>query len=132
MSKERELLKKAASFLHDTYDGVSYMEILLREIDEVLEEPVAKPVAWMVKFQGAGIMLLETKDERPDFEDGSWVEHEYIPLYTHPPRQPVQLSDDEKVNCYESAMKQHLRPQDKSAVLKVIDSAIAAYEEKQK
>lgn len=113
MSKERELLRKAASFLHDTYDGVSYMESLLQEIDEVLEEPEVEPVActnsdsWNCKY------CNKSKD-CPALNDSKNF---------YPPRQPVQLSKSEIFEIWDK----HI-----GGLFGFAYDLIAAYEEKQK
>ncbi len=124
MSRERELLRKAASFLHDTYDGVSYMESLLQEIDEVLEEPEAEPVAWMWKGND-GLVYFENSGD-PD--------HNWTPLYTHTPRQSVQFSDDEIIRKWTGDSEaESVRPVlGRNKIINFARAVIAAYEEKQK
>lgn len=85
MSEARELLKRAASALHDTFDGVKYMEPLIEEIDAYLAKPEPEPVAFMSKNLDAVKLPSNILTGSKRF---------IIPLYAEPPaRKP--LSDKE-------------------------------------
>ena len=82
MSKERELLLKAVSYLHDTYDGVKYMENLLEEIDNYLSEPEAEPVVWWDGDASTNGECMTEALRKLHIEKGSTTYKDYpIPLY---------------------------------------------------
>lgn len=104
MSEARELLKRAASVLHDKFDGVKYMEPLIEEIDAYLAKPEPEPDYWhVVDKEGNSIYSASFKQacidhineamlaDSWDSDVGLWVVR---PLYTElPVRKP--LTDDE-------------------------------------
>lgn len=88
MSEARELLKRAASVLHDKFDGVKYMEPLIEEIDAYLAKPEPEPFGWFIEEKGMFVYGKNANDK--------WVSAGYTvtPLYPeHHARKP--LSDDE-------------------------------------
>lgn len=114
MSKERQLLRRAATYLqNDCSDGA---EKIRAEIKSLLEEPEAEPVGVFTgKFYPVGdniVIEVKCSGAIPRVGDK---------LYTHPPRQPVQLSDDELIEI----LKEYSNP------IKFARAVIAAYEEKQ-
>ncbi len=107
MSIERELLKRAYQ-----YRGSDMPLVLEAAIEAELAKPEPEPVAWMVKFKDAGIVLLQQRNDRPDFEDGNWVDHEYIPLYASPTARKslsnseiLRLARDNYPSCNQMILK---------------------------
>jgi hypothetical protein len=142
-----ELLKavpKTARLIVDSADGISSTVYpvghLCHEAAEALEiancdlkEPAQEPVAIVEnerKYSGHGYGSVETDDltivslkSMKTFKSGDL-------LYTHP-HQWQGLTDDERIKCYEtSGHKQHIRPQDKFAVLELSIAIEQALKEK--
>lgn len=100
-------------------ENCKYMQVvrekqeLEKKLESLLAEPEAEPVAWQYKDSAGNIGYSNM--------DGSGQDGR-IPLHTHPPRQPVQLSDDEIIEIL----------LDHCNTVKFARAVIAAYEEKQK
>ena len=90
-----------------------------------LKQPAQEPVATVRSYNGLvgfhanqkQINILKDKHEHP--------------LYLHPAQTWQGLSDEERIKCYEtSGHKQHIRPQDKFAVLELSIAIEQALKEK--
>ena len=93
MRTDRELLQSALDALNlinhrgNTDDELMQVGQTITQIQERLAEPEDEPVAWM-DDKGYTVSASKThpNEKYPRFP---------IPLYRHPPRQPVRLSDEE-------------------------------------
>ena len=99
MSEARELLKRAASVLHDKFDGVKYMEPLIEEIDAYLAKPEPEPVAYMTSDKRMLIFADVIKKNLDTTADGM------TPLYSEPPAQnPLSI---ELLNRFETLIEKY-------------------------
>jgi len=99
-----------------------------------LEQPAQEPYGYIAQdasgldkpiFNNSEKQLLQTVDDL-----NHWDDFIVKPLYTHP-HQWQGLTDDERIKCYEaSGHKQHIRPQDKFAVLELSIAIEQALKEK--
>ena len=94
---DRELLKDALDALEEirSVDTADYWD-LMEEIRDRLAEPEEEPYtyAFEVGVKNTDKKVAITLDE-PRFPVGVVCDSPIFPLYHHPPRQPVRLSDEE-------------------------------------
>ena len=123
--------------------AVEYTSLELEQINPAIiackealskQELAQEPVAWQIFHSGVGMRDCEfttinpaSLDEQPSLLNSK----RYIrPLYAHH-KQWQGLTDDERIKCYEtSGHKQHIRPQDKFAVLELSIAIEQASKEK--
>lgn len=87
----RELLKRAATILHDHFDGVAWVEPLLDEIETELAQPEPKPVAWMVENHPANKTFANfTPNFNSHFEK---LGCKITPLYAEPVDQSTRIAE---------------------------------------
>jgi Tfp pilus assembly protein FimV len=94
MKTDRELLEDALNVL-DKGQWIHPSSTLHNEIRARLAEPEDEPVCWFDEDDCSIEMAFEWDED----------EDHTIPLYRHPPRQPVRLSDDEIQECFDIAQK---------------------------
>lgn len=122
MSKERQLLHRAATYLqNDCSDGA---EKLRAEIKSYLAEPEAEPIATVTENDGESFTIDWDSLRLDELTVGT-------DLYTHPPRQPVQLSDDEIIRIFSRTGWEVLPISTSEELIECARAVIAAYEEKQ-
>ena len=128
ISTEKRLAKLEQESKQPSQEVVEIMDVMQygQSFTKIAAEPAQEPMAWMYE-NDVTKAYFETKEDSLVLEYGC----KETPLYTHPAQPWQGLTDDERIKCYEtSGHKQHIRPQDKFAVLELSIAIEQALKEK--